>query len=528
MWKTNRKLIILIFTAALVISQTSCQQKSDSQPEALTLPATKGTIEETVTFIGNVTSSQSSALAWRTSGVIESVEVNLGDKVTEGQILATLSRDSIPPSVLQSEVPLLEAKEDLEDLLASETAKAQSYKDLRDKEVALEDAENYAESLKYPKGLQSDTDYWASQMEITRQFYDDALEDYSAYSMWQDVDDDFYQLQEDKYAVVLSTLNSYAEAMNNYLYYQYNATDNEKDQAAADIDVAEAEYEAALRDFKTYAVYPREKDVTKAQAEVDSAQDTFNRRSIVADVNGVVSVLSSRVGDYVEKGTAAMQLDNTDRIFIPINVSEIDIVKIKDGQKAKVVLDSNSDVTYEGVVTTVSSFGEEDSSRVTFPTMVEILEPDDKMKIGMTAEVNIIIQEKEDALLVPANAVVISDGVSSVDIVKNDVVTPLTVSTGLETDTVAEITSGEIAEGDLILVPSIDTEILEDMGLDMSYMMQTMSSSVSGMPEGMPTADGQMPTNGQVSTNEQQTTDMNSENRENSADNQTVEKTSEE
>lgn len=514
-----------VMLAGLTLIMSGCQQQAaQNQTQTLTLPAVTGTINEAVTFIGNVASSQSSSLSWRTSGVIESVEVELGDKVTEGQIIASLDKDTVPSSVLASEVTLLDAKQELEDLLVSETAKAQSYSTLADKELALEKAEDYQESLKYPKGNQSDIEYWASQMEITQGFYDDALEEYSAVSMWQDIDDDFYQLQEDKYSVVLSTLNNYAEAYNNYLYYRENSTDNEKEQAAADIDVAEAEYENALRDFRTYAVYPRTQDVSRAESTVDKAQDTYNQRSIVSNINGVVTVLSARVGDYVERGKAAFQLDNTDRLFIPIDVSEIDIVKIQDGQKAQIALDANAGVIYDGVVTTVSDYGVEEGSRTTFTTMVEFTQPDDNVKLGMTAEVDIIQQEHDGVLLIPVNAIITDGETSYVQVMRDDVPTRVDVTLGLSNDTIAEVTGGELVEGDLIAVPSIDENLLNDLGLDMSYMRQTMTMPEGmGMPagmegemgrpgvEGMPVDGTQMPQGEAGQTGAQSETSENSE-----------------
>ena len=185
----------------------------------------------------------------------------------------------------------------------------------------------------------------------------------------------------------------------------------------------------------------------------------------------MVTEINAREGDYVTQGAAAFRLDNTEHLYIPMDISEIDIGRIRDGMRAMIVLDSNPEKTYEGVVTTVSASGTSSDSRVTFETMVEILEPDEKVKIGMTGEVNLVVDEADDVLIVPANSVFKENGVSYVAVSNGTGVNDIPVTVGLTSDTVAEIRGGYLREGDAVVVPSIDNSILKDMGI---------SSSVSG------------------------------------------------
>lgn len=479
--KTKNKWILTVTSAALLLS--GCGKQTTTESQTLTLPIVRGTVKTTITFVGNVTSSQKSELVWRTDGVVENVSVKLGDTVTEGQILATLEEESLSPKVLSAEIDLLDAQQKLEDVQVSQVSKAEAYKALTDKQVAVSDAESYQESLKYPRALSQDVEYYASQMEIQKGYYEDALADYSSVSMWQDPADEFYDLQETKYEKVLSTRNTYAEAYNTYLYYAYQATGNDKNQAAADIDVAKAEYEAAVKSFKTFGTWPREKDVKAAEAAVENAQDTFNRRSIVSDINGTITVQSVEAGDYVKEKDAAFQIDNLDRLFIPLDVSEIDIVEIKDGMKADIVLDANSNVTYEGVVSTVADTGSEDDNRVTFPVSVEFVEPDGAIHIGMTGEVDVVLEERDNVLIVPTSAVYTRNGVSYVMVESEDGESVETeVTPGLSNDTIMEIQNSDFLEGQKIQVPSIDQELLTMLGLDSSYLQQTIPAGMTGMP----------------------------------------------
>lgn len=471
MHKFQRK-ILAAGLAALVLTAGCARRSVETVSTIQTLPAVIGTVKNQVIFVGNVAGGQSSTLSWNTNGVIDEVFVKLGDSVREGQVLASLDVDSLSSDVLNAEVPYINALEELEDVLTSETPKAQAYKDLKDKESELETAEKHRESLKYPRATVGDVNYYAQQVEIYKGYYDEALKILNETASWRNSPvKSEYDTYEQYRKNMLNALNKYAEVYNDFLYYSGKASERDVTQASLDIDVARAEYEKALTVFKTYSEYPREKDLNAAQVKVENAQNTYNRRNIVASINGVVTQLSARPGDYVTKSTSALRLDNTDHLYIPLNVSEIDILGIHDGMEAEVVLDSNQSKTYEGKVTTVSALGTSSNNRVTFQTVVEILKPDNNVKIGMTAEVHLITKEVRNVLIVPSNAVFkdgnnfyvsVSNGTSC-----NDV--PVTV--GMESDTVAQIIGGFLKEGDAVCVPSVDDYILKAMGLDRSVLV---------------------------------------------------------
>ncbi|MBR6088682.1 MAG: efflux RND transporter periplasmic adaptor subunit [Anaerolineaceae bacterium] len=466
MQKLHRKLTLIGLAMIGILCGCSGQKTTEVQ-EIRTLPATIGSAHSTVTFIGNVTGGQSAVLTWKTSGVIETVNVKIGDMVAEGQVLATLEDETLPAAVISSEIPYISALDDLEEVVTSETPKAQAYSDLKEKEAALIEAEKYQEGLKYPHAVIGDIKYWSEQVDYYRGVYEEALNSLNDAISWRNSPNKSERnLYEDRRKIMLSALNKYAETYNNYLYYSGHATENQFEQAAADIDVAQAEYEKALKYFLTYENYPREQDIAKAQLKLDNAQSTYNRRNIISTINGVVTEITARPGDYVTLNTSAFRLDNTSRLYIPMDISEIDITKIHDGMKAEIVFDANKDKVYEGVVTTVSAYGTTAGSRVTFQTLVEILEPDDLVKIGMTAEVNMVIAEVENVLLVPANAVFTDNGSSYVAVKRGNSTSDIPVTVGLITDTVAEITGGYLREGDEVVVPSVDSSILKAMGLN--------------------------------------------------------------
>ncbi len=93
-------------------------------------------------------------------------------------VLATLIDRLDAASSIAAEADKISAEDDLEELLVSETAKATAYKNLRDAEVALRDAEKLAEGLNYPIADQSEIDGRRKSMIAARDAYQNAVADY--------------------------------------------------------------------------------------------------------------------------------------------------------------------------------------------------------------------------------------------------------------------------------------------------------------------------------------------------------------
>ena len=101
--KSNQILKRILFLLLFIL--TGCQSKTDIQDTALSVPIVVGPISNTLTFVGNVKSSESSTLTWKTSGVVEDVKVRLGDSVTVGQELAVLEEETLSADVIKAEIP---------------------------------------------------------------------------------------------------------------------------------------------------------------------------------------------------------------------------------------------------------------------------------------------------------------------------------------------------------------------------------------------------------------------------------------
>jgi HlyD family secretion protein len=137
-----------------------------------------------------------------------------------------------------------------------------------------------------------------------------------------------------------------------------------------------------------------------------------------------------------------------------VEISEIDINTIQREQSVTLVLDAVPNRTYEGRVTGVGLAGVDVQGVVSFPVSVEVSEPDQAIRPGMTAAVNIVVQQIEDALLVPNRAVRLRDGERVVYVLRpdNPLPQPVEILLGASSDLNSQVLEGDLQVGDLIVI----------------------------------------------------------------------------
>jgi HlyD family secretion protein len=107
---------------------------------------------------------------------------------------------------------------------------------------------------------------------------------------------------------------------------------------------------------------------------------------------------------------------------------------------------------YQGEVVEVSPVGDTIQGTVNFRVTVELLDPDDEVKPGMTAAVNILVDELTDVLLVPNRAVRVRDGNRVVYILQDGQAVPVEVTLGATSDEVSEVIAGDLEAGDQVIL----------------------------------------------------------------------------
>lgn len=210
----------------------------------------------------------------------------------------------------------------------------------------------------------------------------------------------------------------------------------------------------------------------------ENASGTANSGSTGA--SGSSSVASSGsdssgttvISDYSLYETAAFSIASATEASVSINVDELDILSVKEGQTATVTLDALDGQEFEGTITEVSNEASSGNSSAKYPVTITFEKTED-MLIGMSASATIHVSEAEDAVLIPVDALQ-EKGNSTFVYTKKDSDGNLSgeveVETGISNGSQVEITSG-LEEGDTVY-----------------YLKAESSDSSSNMPGGM---DGQ-------------------------------------
>jgi multidrug efflux pump subunit AcrA (membrane-fusion protein) len=197
---------------------------------------------------------------------------------------------------------------------------------------------------------------------------------------------------------------------------------------------------------------PNPDDLAAAQARLQAALTTANSYMLTAPFAGTITSVDLKPGDQVTLGSAAFRLDNLDRLLVDVQVSEVDINTIKVGQPAELSFDAILNQQYQGVVNQVAVVGDAIQGVVQFNVTVELTNADENVKPGMTAAVNIIVDQITDTMLVPNRAVRLVNGQPVVYKITNNQLQQVNVTLGASSDTESQVIEGDLRVGDQIVL----------------------------------------------------------------------------
>ena len=211
--------------------------------------------------------------------------------------------------------------------------------------------------------------------------------------------------------------------------------------------------------------------LTKAQNSLADAKAALGNYYIYAPFSGVVGSVSVKKGDTISSGTSAITFI-TQNQMTQISLSEVDITKIKVGNKVVLTFDAISGLSIAGKVTEIDTLGTVSQGVVSYNVKIMFDTQDDRIKPGMSVSANVITETRQNVLTVPNSAVKTKNGSSYVLVLnqKQDLAnlsanqgftsavapTQKTVEIGLSDSTNTEITSG-LLEGDQVVVRTISS-----------------------------------------------------------------------
>ncbi len=205
--------------------------------------------------------------------------------------------------------------------------------------------------------------------------------------------------------------------------------------------------------------------LTQAQAAANSNWLAYQSSAsvITAPLAGRINSMSLVEGMVL--GSATDQSAITQRVaviqnktqpLIQVNTTEVDISRVAVGQSATVTLDSVQGKTFSGKVMTVDRIGTISSNVTSYPALVQLDQKQEAFLPNMSVNVSIIVDTKQNTLIVPSAAVQTRGESSFVQVLKDGKVQRVSVTIGISSDTHVEILSG-LSEGEEVVVGTMIT-----------------------------------------------------------------------
>jgi HlyD family secretion protein len=388
--KKRRRRIIIGAVALLILVgggygvYAALRPSHEIDPSKLTT-VEKGDLAKVVVATGKIQPLSKVEVKSKASGIVKKLYVDYGDKVKQGQILAELDKIQLEASVRASQ------------------ANYQAAQAARDSAVAsLERSKVDAEGPDVP--------FLKLNMGRAEQMYKDGV---MAKSLVEDAEKN-YQM----------ALNKQVSAQRTLIV------------AKAEIAKAEAE-------------------VAQAKAALENAEEDLRNSTIVSPIDGLVLSRDVNVGDAVSsilvlgsQATLLFTLGDISEVYVQGKVDEADIGKVYFDQPARIVVESFKDKKYTGKVTKISPLGKEKDNVTTFEVRVSISNPTGELKANMSANAEIVLQEKKDVLMVQeASLIYDKDRNASVELPdpkapngRKKVNVKLGISNGVKTEIVSGLT----------------------------------------------------------------------------------------
>lgn len=437
-------IILVVMVAGLVLGvrywRNQRAQTTISNYQTMTI--SRGNLTATVGATGTVRSNQSTILAWQTSGTVENVFVEVGDLVSAGQVLASLAEETLAQNVILARSDLVNAQKALENLKESQVAQFQAWQNVLQARQAVIQAQRLLDPYEL-QDYQDDLDEAREKVVDAEEKLKQAKEDFEPYKDFAEGNAERKRRQER----LEDAQQKYDEAVRALELLQL-----EEQNARNNLALAEARLKDAEREYERVKNGPDPAEVSSLEARIAAAQATLNLAQIKATFDGTVTDVQIKPGDQVSVGKVAFRLDDLSKYLVEVRVSEVDINRVAVGQSVLLTFDAIQGEEYRGVVTQIANTSTLNQGVVEYLVTVELQTTDGKVKPGMTAAVNIVVEELENVLLVPNRAVRLLDGARVVYVLRNNVLTPVRITLGASSDMESEVVDGDLTSGDVVVL----------------------------------------------------------------------------
>ena len=250
------------------------------------------------------------------------------------------------------------------------------------------------------------------------------------------------------------------------LFQQKLIAQSQLDDAQTAVDQAENRQRAAQSQLSMARAHMAEAaaNVAQAQAATDRVEEELANATIRAPIRGTILARDVEVGSPVSSilnmgaaATPVVTMGDISQVFVRGKVDETEIGNLKLGQPARITVETFKDRTFQGNVTQISPMGVERDNVTNFEVRVSIDNPGNALKANMTANAEIVLEERPNSLIVPEAAISYDAKRSaSVDVLDRGARSGrrrVPIKVGISNGTRTQVIEG-LKEGDRVVLPN--------------------------------------------------------------------------
>lgn len=451
---------------------------------------TINTIKDEYMYSGTIQAAETVDVSAKVSGTVEKTNFEVGDKVKKGDVLFTIDDTDYQNSLKSAEAALASAKTGVESAQNGITSAKTSVDTANGAtmKTQLQSAENNITNCKTAletaqKSLQ-DCDIAITNAQTS---YNKAKSDYDMYKQLFDVGGTSADTLE-TYRISLETAeNTLSTAQNSKTKAELSVKSAEDalSQAQQNYDTlykdTQAENARKANDTLTSAktsLKSAQNSVSTAQVAVDNAKQQVSYCTVTAPCDGTILTKNAVEGSIISG--VGYQIVDLNSVDVQVNASEQIATSVNTGDAVTIVIPSLDNLTTTGSITSIPPSANSDG---TYTIKIKIPNSEGKLKGGMFTQIYFAKSTSDAAVIVPRDAVIEDTDGSYVFVKNGDVCKKVDVTTGIDTGTTIELTSGVtindkvIVKGQTYLADGDKINVVSDNGVDVEVTTQATTAS---------------------------------------------------
>lgn len=461
LWSNKGQKKVWIPTTVILIIVLYMMFGGKSSTDVTTYKVEAKEFVQNVSLTGKVIAAKNVDMGFETSGRVARVSFKVGDRVRKGQVIASLQNGDAVSNLQKASAQLSQTQsgsrgEEIAiaqgDLIGAQNDVELSRQSL---EIELQNVYNKADeairskvdnSFENPRSVNPQFKYAIDQSpNLKQKLTEDRVKIGETFSVWENKNNiaDIDQIK-----VYMSQIQSFINDVNNAISIvaeksvstdsNYTSIQSQK----TDISLARTNFTIAINSLNQAQISYKNKitalnraennlrlkqnggtqnEVAIQRASVTSAQAFVAKTIITAPFDGVITKVDVKEGEISSPNTPVISLLNDGEYQIETFVSENDIAKLNVEQKTKITLDAyGRDVFFEGTIISIDPAETIKDGVSTYRTKIQFIGKDERVKSGMTANIDIETNRRQGVIVIPQSAIVLEKGIKKVYVLTDD------------------------------------------------------------------------------------------------------------